>query len=78
MGARKNPFLYLLIAACDLKLQQLALLQFQHAKGQLVNLLRISVEPSVSQEIRQSAAIAFKNLVKGSWSPSGIALNHMC
>ena len=37
----------------------------------MVGLLRITVEPSVSQEVRQSAAIAFKNLVKESWSPTG-------
>jgi len=49
----------------------MSVLQFQHAKGQVVGLLMITVEPSVSQEVRQSAAIAFKNLVKESWSPSG-------
>ena len=52
-------------------LTNIELLQFQHARGQLVNLLRIAVEPTLTQGVRQVAAISFKNLVKQSWDPAG-------
>ena len=42
-------------------------MQFQHSKGQLVNLLRVAVEPSLDQGTRQAAAITFKNLVRRDW-----------
>lgn len=48
-------------------------LQFQHAEGQLVNLLRVAVEDSLDVGIRQVAAISFKNLVRKDWDPQGAA-----
>lgn len=43
-------------------------MQFQHSKGQLVNLLRVAVEPSLDLGTRQAAAISFKNLVRRDWA----------
>ena len=50
-------------------------LQFQHEQGQLVNLLRVAMEESLDLGLRQVAAIAFKNLVRKEWDPSGA---HAC
>uniref|UniRef100_A0A061RWK7 Putative importin-7 n=1 Tax=Tetraselmis sp. GSL018 TaxID=582737 RepID=A0A061RWK7_9CHLO len=44
-----------------------ALTQHQHAKGQIVNLLRASVEDGVEETVRQVAAISFKNAIKRGW-----------
>ena len=43
------------------------MMQYQHGKGQLVNLLRASVEESIDEGVRQVAAISFKNAVKKGW-----------
>ena len=51
-----------------------ATLQFQHSEGQLVNLLRVAVEPSLDQGTRQAAAISFKNLVRRDWVSGATAL----
>jgi hypothetical protein len=42
-------------------------MQYQNGKGQLVNLLRCSVEDSVDEGVRQVSAISFKNAVKKGW-----------
>ncbi|KAK9813831.1 hypothetical protein WJX73_000701 [Symbiochloris irregularis] len=63
-----------ILAACthpNLQQRQAAeatLKQFQHSKGQLVNLLRVAVEPSLDLGTRQAAAITFKNLVRHDWA----------
>lgn len=41
--------------------------QHELARGQIVNLLRVTAEESVDLGVRQVAAIAFKNLVKHHW-----------
>ena len=45
--------------------------QFKHARGQVVNLLRGAVEPSLDLAIRQQAAIMFKQLCANEWHPDG-------
>ncbi|PSC72993.1 importin beta-like SAD2 [Micractinium conductrix] len=45
-----------------------ALNQSKHARGQVVNLLRVALEDSVDPAVRQVAAISFKNLVKRDWA----------
>lgn len=52
-----------------------ALLQCKHARGQVVNLLRVALEDSVDAPVRQVAAISFKNLVKRDWSVEGASSN---
>lgn len=44
-----------------------ALNQSKHARGQVVNLLRVSLEEGCDPAVRQVAAISFKNLVKRDW-----------
>ena len=45
--------------------------QYKHARGQVVNLLRAAVEPSLDLAIRQQAAIIFKQLCRSEWDPAG-------
>ncbi len=52
-------------------------LQSKHARGQIVNLLRVALEDSVDPAVRQVAAISFKNLVKRDWADEG-ACNAVC
>lgn len=47
------------------------LVQHKHARGQVVNLLRVALEDSVDPAVRQVAAISFKNLVKRDWAAEG-------
>ncbi|EIE23737.1 ARM repeat-containing protein [Coccomyxa subellipsoidea C-169] len=66
-----------ILAACisqepqQRKAAEATLAQFQHVKGQLVNLLRVAVEDSLDVGLRQVAAISFKNLVRKDWDPPG-------
>ena len=56
-----------------------AAVQFQHSEGQLVNLLRVAIEPALDQGTRQAAAISFKNLVRKDWvAGEGHSLQYMC
>lgn len=48
--------------------------QAKHARGQVVNLLRVALEDSVDPSVRQVAAISFKNLVRRDWAPNEGAL----
>ena len=45
--------------------------QSKHARGQIVNLLRVSLEEGVDPAVRQVAAISFKHLVKRDWTADG-------
>lgn len=64
LGACTNPNPEVRKAAED------ALNQSKHARGQVVNLLRVALEDSIDPSVRQVAAISFKNLVRRDWSPS--------
>jgi hypothetical protein len=46
--------------------------QHKHARGQIVNLLRVALEDSVDPAIRQVAAISFKNAAKRDWEGEGV------
>lgn len=41
--------------------------QFRYNKGQMVNLLRLSIEEGVEESVRQVASISFKNSVRQGW-----------
>ena len=46
--------------------------QHKHARGQIINLLRVALEDSVDPAIRQVAAISFKNAAKRDWEGEGV------
>jgi hypothetical protein len=47
-----------------------SILQHEKAPGQIVNLLRVAAEQTVDINVRQVAAISFKNIVKRNWEPA--------
>eukprot|EP00873_Tetraselmis_striata_P029005 jgi/Tetstr1/449269/TSEL_036472.t1 len=48
-----------------------SLSQFQYSRGQIVNMLRLSIEEGVDEAVRQVASISFKNSVKQGWEADG-------
>lgn len=67
------PQLCAVLAACvgvDVearKAAEQALNQHRHARGHIVNLLRVALEDTLDPAIRQVAAISFKNTAKRDW-----------
>lgn len=44
-------------------------MQHEGSRGQIVNLLRVAAEPSAALDLRQVAAITFKNICRKNWEP---------